>query len=77
MCCVLFSWLAKQTYFRDITNTDIRQRIYDEKLRMLEDDALPFAIIDDGRPEEGVINSQKEMNEYINTRNKEDWFIYK
>ena len=77
MCCVLFSWLAKQTYFRDITNTDIRQRIYDEKLRMLEDDALPFAIIDDGRPEEGVINSQEEMNEYINTRNKEDWFIYK
>ena len=71
MCCVLFSWLAKQTYFRDITNTDIRQRIYDEKLRMLDDQALPFAIIDDDRPEEGVI----EMNDYINIRNKEDWFI--
>ena len=73
MCCVLFSWLAKQTYFRDITNTDIRQRIYDEKLRMLDDQALPFAIIDDGRPEEGVI----EMDDYINIRNKEDWFTYK
>ena len=40
---------------------------------MLDDQALPFAIIDDGRPEEGVI----EMDDYINIRNKEDWFTYK
>ena len=59
MCCVLFSWLAKQTYFRDITNTDIRQKIYDEKLRMLDDEALPFAIIDDGQPEEGLYTHKK------------------
>ena len=39
MLCFVF-WLAKQTYFRDITNTDIRQKIYDEKLRMLDDEAL-------------------------------------
>ena len=76
MCCVLFSWLAKQTYFRDITNTDIRQKIYDEKLRMLDDEALPFAIIDDGQPEEGVVHSQEDIEEFIRQGNKDSFSIF-
>jgi len=76
MCCVLFSWLAKQTYFRDITNTDIRQKIYDEKLRMLDDEALPFAIIDDGQPEEGVVHSQEDIDEFIRQGNKDSFSIF-
>ena len=76
MCCVLFSWLAKQTYFRDITNTDIRQKIYDEKLRMLDDEALPFAIIDDGQPEEGVVHSQEDIEEFIRKGNKDSFSVF-
>ena len=76
MCCVLFSWLAKQTYFRDITNTDIRQKIYDEKLRMLDDEALPFAIIDDGQPEPGVVHSQEDIEEYIRNGNKDSFSVF-
>tara|TARA_E500000178_G_C16977729_1_gene734213 strand:- start:86 stop:1726 length:1641 start_codon:yes stop_codon:yes gene_type:complete len=76
MCCVLFSWLAKQTYFRDITNTDIRQKIYDEKLRMLDDEALPFAIIDDGQPEEGIIHSQDDIDEFIRKGNKDSFSVF-
>ena len=76
MCCVLFSWLAKQTYFRDITNTDIRQKIYDEKLRMLDDEALPFAIIDDGQPEEGVVHSQEDIDEFIRNGNKDSFSVF-
>ena len=76
MCCVLFSWLAKQTYFRDITNTDIRQKIYDEKLRMLDDEALPFAIIDDGQPEEGIVHSQDDIDEFIRKGNKDSFSIF-
>ena len=76
MCCVLFSWLAKQTYFRDITNTDIRQKIYDEKLRMLDDQALPFAIIDDGQPEEGIVHSQDDIDEFIRQGNKDSFSVF-
>ena len=76
MCCVLFSWLAKQTYFRDITNTDIRHKIYDEKLRMLDDEALPFAIIDDGQPEPGVVHSQEDIEEYIRNGNKDSFSVF-
>ena len=74
MCLVLFSWLAKQTYFRDITDTDIRQRIYNDKLRMLEEEALPFAILDDGQPEEGIVHSQADIEDFINKGNKDNWY---
>ena len=76
MCCVLFSWLAKQTYFRDITNTDIRQKIYDEKLRMLDDQALPFAIIDDGQPEDGIVHTQDDIDEFIRNGNKDSFSVF-
>ena len=65
-----------KTYFRDITNTDIRQRIYDEKLRMLDDEALPFAIIDDGQPEPGVVHSQEDIEEYIRNGNKDSFSVF-
>lgn len=42
MCLVLFSWMTTQSFFRDLTNTDIRQKLFDEKIRQLEDEMLPF-----------------------------------
>ena len=56
MCSVLFSWLIRQEYFKDITNEDIRQRLYEENQRMIEEDILPFGFLDDGHEEEGIIN---------------------
>ena len=36
MCLVLFGWLANQAYFKEITDIDIRQKIYNQKqLRLL------------------------------------------
>jgi len=48
MCTVLFSWLVRQEYFIEITDSDIRSKLYIENQRMIEDDVLPFGIIDDG-----------------------------
>ena len=76
MCCVLFSWLAKQTYFRDITNTDIRQRIYDEKLRMLDDEALPFAIIDDGQHRRRCCTLKRRYRRIYQQGNKDSFSIF-
>jgi hypothetical protein len=56
MCSVLFSWLVRQEYFKDITNDDLRQRLYEENQRMIEEDILPFGFVDDGHEEEGIIN---------------------
>lgn len=74
MTCVLFAWLVRQTYFRDITDVDIRQKLYEDKIRMLEDEQLPFGIIDDGQPEEGILNGPEDIQEYINSSNRDTWF---
>ena len=48
MCLVLFCWLAKQEYFKDLTNTDFRAQFLEEKNQFIEDNVLPFGFIDDG-----------------------------
>ena len=55
MCCVLFAWLVRQEYFKDLTDTDIRTKIYGEKMKMLEDESLAFMVMDDGQPDPNVI----------------------
>ena len=57
MCCVLFAWLVRQEYFKDLTDTDIRTKIYDDKIKMLEDEALNFVLLDDGQPDPNVIDN--------------------
>lgn len=42
MCLVLFAWLSAQPYFRDITNFDIRQRLYEEKMKQIDDELPPL-----------------------------------
>jgi len=54
MCCVLFSWLVRQPYFKDLTDSDIREKLYSDNLSMFESDLLPFGMIEDGQPEEEV-----------------------
>ena len=49
MTLVIFSWLVQQRYFKDLTDLDIRKKLADEQMRALEEDLLPFGIIDDGR----------------------------
>ena len=52
MTLVIFSWLVQQRYFKDLTDLDIRKRLADEQMKALEEDLLPFGIIDDGRDAE-------------------------
>jgi len=49
MTLVIFSWLVQQRYFKDLTDLDIRKKLADEQMKALEEDLLPFGIIDDGR----------------------------
>jgi hypothetical protein len=52
MCLVIFSWLVQQRYFKELTNMDIRKKMWEEQMETLEQDMLPFGIIDDGMEEE-------------------------
>jgi hypothetical protein len=48
MCLVIFCWLAVQDYFKEMTDNDVRQRIYDEQKNQIEQDMSPFGFISDG-----------------------------
>lgn len=48
MCTVIFSWLVAQDYFKEMTDNDVRKRIYDEQKNQIEQDMAPFGFISDG-----------------------------
>jgi len=48
MCLVIFCWLAVQDYFKEMTDNDIRKRIYEEQKNQIDQDMSPFGFICDG-----------------------------
>lgn len=48
MCLVIFAWLVAQPYFKEMTNDDIRKRIYEEQEDQIEADMSPFGFISTG-----------------------------
>ena len=48
MGLVVFAWLIQQQYFKDMTDLDIRKQMYKDQMKAMEDDMLPFGIIDTG-----------------------------
>jgi len=48
MCCVLFGWAVQQTYFKELTDDDIRARLFLEQQHQMEQDMSPFGFIIDG-----------------------------
>jgi len=52
MCLVIFAWLVAQDYFKEMTDTDVRKRIYEEQKNQIEQDMAPFGFILDGVDDE-------------------------
>lgn len=52
MCLVLFGWLIRQEYFKDLTNSDIRQKYLADREEIMDDEMLPFGFFDDGIEDE-------------------------
>ena len=52
MCLVIFSWLVAQDYFKEMTDQDVRKRIYEEQKNAIEQDMAPFGFVCDGFDDE-------------------------
>lgn len=52
MCLVIFSWLVAQDYFKEMTDNDIRKRIYEEQKDQIDQDMAPFGFISNGVDED-------------------------
>jgi len=48
MCLVIFSWIVAQDYFKEMTDNDVRKRIYEEQKNQIDQDMSPFGFISDG-----------------------------
>lgn len=48
MTLVHFGWLAAQKYFRENINNDIRKVLQQEQLNIMDQDIVPFGVIDNG-----------------------------
>lgn len=57
MCMVIFAWLVQQDYFKELTDNDVRQRIYQEQKNQIEQDMSPFGFITTGlEGDEGFVD---------------------
>ena len=77
MCMVIFAWLVQQDYFKEMTDNDVRKRIYDEQKNQIEQDMAPFGFIttglegDEGFVEDGTLweygDTQEDVSYMWNT----------
>ena len=58
MTLVLFSWMTTQRYFKDLLDQDLRVKLFEEKMRQLEEDVLPLGYVLDGLQEDIFIDSE-------------------
>ena len=61
MCLVIFAWLVCQEYFKEMTDQDIRQRIYNDQKNQIEQDMAPFGFIVDGQEDDTFVDSDGDL----------------
>ena len=64
MCMVLFAWLVMQDYFKEMTDQDVRRRIYEEQRNQIEQDMAPFGFIDDGLGDDTFMDGDGDLWAY-------------
>ena len=56
MCLVIYAWLVAQDYFKELTDQDVRKRIYEDQRDQIEQDMAPFGFISDGLEDESFVD---------------------
>jgi len=54
MCLVIYAWLVAQDYFKELTDQDVRKRLYEDQRDQIEQDMAPFGFISDGLDDDSV-----------------------
>ena len=51
MCLVIYAWLVQMDYFKELTDQDVRKRLYEEQKNQIEQDMAPFGFVQTGLEE--------------------------
>jgi len=60
MTLVLFAWMTTQRYFKDLLDQDLRLKLFEERMKQLEDEILPLGFVSDGTEEDIFVDSDGE-----------------
>ena len=58
MCLVIYAWLVQQDYFKELTDQDVRKRLYEEQKNQIEQDMAPFGFMSDGLDDDSFIDNE-------------------
>jgi len=58
MCLVIYAWLVQQDYFKELTDQDVRKRLYEEQKNQIEQDMAPFGFMSDGLEETSFVDAE-------------------
>jgi hypothetical protein len=61
MCLVIYAWLVSQDYFKELTEQDVRKRLYEEQKNQIEQDMAPFGFVLTGIEDEAIIDSDGDV----------------
>jgi len=61
MCLVIFAWLVAQDYFKEMTDNDVRKRIYEEQKNQIEQDMAPFGFMSDGLDDDSFVDKDGDL----------------
>ncbi len=56
MCLVIYAWLVAQDYFKELTDQDVRKRLYEDQRDQIEQDMSPFGFISDGMDDTSFVD---------------------
>ena len=57
MCLVIYAWMVAQDYFKELTDQDVRKRLYEEQKNQIEQDMAPFGFLSDGLDETTFVDA--------------------
>jgi len=58
MCLVIYAWLVAQDYFKELTDQDVRKRLYEEQKNQIEQDMAPFGFMIDGLDDDSFVDAE-------------------
>ena len=69
MNLVLFGYFVSGTYFRDLTDIDLKKIMFEDRMKEIDDDIPPAGFIDDGSSYEQELENRERAEEWFQPDN--------
>jgi hypothetical protein len=76
MTLVLFGWLSKENLFKELTNIDLRKKLYSENIKKIENEILPPSPIITNDEEESFTCSNGDRWIVVDNNEDDDWSLW-